>query len=62
VHDLMPLILARENYERWLALLKSDPADLLRPYDSAAMRAYPRALGGFLGREASDCSGQSAAF
>jgi putative SOS response-associated peptidase YedK len=41
VHDRMPVILARDNYERWLDVSESDPADVLRPYDSAVMRAYP---------------------
>ena len=41
VHDRMPVILAPENYERWLDIAHQDPADLLRPYPSDAMRAYP---------------------
>jgi len=41
VHDRMPVIRARENYERWLDVSEPDPADLLCPFDSAAMRAYP---------------------
>jgi len=41
VHDRMPVIVVRENYERSLDILETDPADLLRPYDSAAMHAYP---------------------
>ena len=41
VHDRMPVIVGRENYERSLDILETDPADLLRPYDSAAMHAYP---------------------
>jgi putative SOS response-associated peptidase YedK len=41
VHDRMPVILAAENYTRWLDIEQSDPADLLRPFASDAMRAYP---------------------
>jgi putative SOS response-associated peptidase YedK len=41
VHDRMPVILAAENYVRWLDTADADPADLLRPYPSDAMRAYP---------------------
>lgn len=41
VHDRMPVILAPENYARWLDVAEVDPADLLRPYDSPAMHAYP---------------------
>jgi putative SOS response-associated peptidase YedK len=37
----MPVILAAENYVRWLDTADADPADLLRPYPSDAMRAYP---------------------
>jgi putative SOS response-associated peptidase YedK len=41
VHDRMPVILAADDYARWLDTSSPDPADLLRPYASAAMRAYP---------------------
>ena len=41
VHDRMPVILRPESYERWLDISGSDPADLLSPYASDAMRAYP---------------------
>ena len=41
VHDRMPVILASENYARWLDTSNPDPADLLRPYPSTEMRAYP---------------------
>ena len=37
----MPVILAPENYERWLDVANEDPADLLRPFASDAVRAYP---------------------
>ena len=40
VHDRMPVILAPENYARWLDVDEPDPADLLRAYPSDAMRAY----------------------
>ncbi len=42
VHDRMPVILAPSDYERWLDVqADSNPVDLLRPYPSDAMRAYP---------------------
>ncbi len=41
VHDRMPVILAPNDYERWLDTSDADPVDLLRPYPSSAMRAYP---------------------
>jgi len=41
IHDRMPVILAPENYGRWLDVGRDDPADLLRPYTSNQMRAYP---------------------
>jgi putative SOS response-associated peptidase YedK len=41
VHDRMPLILEPEGYRRWLDIEEPDPAELLRPYPSDAMRAYP---------------------
>jgi putative SOS response-associated peptidase YedK len=48
IHNRMPVIVAREDYVQWLGDGNdSSPDDLdqlrhlLRPYDSAAMRAYP---------------------
>ncbi|MFQ8430686.1 SOS response-associated peptidase [Amaricoccus sp. W119] len=40
IHDRMPVIIAPEDYERWLSDTP-DPRDLLRPYPSAAMRMWP---------------------
>ena len=37
----MPVILDPKDYERWLDTSDADPVDLLRPYPSCAMRAYP---------------------
>ncbi len=37
VHDRMPLILAPENYSRWLGD-EPDPADLMRPFSAGLMR------------------------
>ena len=43
IHNRMPVILHRKDYERWLAV--ADPAqlpvDLLRPYPAEEMRAWP---------------------
>ena len=42
IHDRMPVILARKDYERWMA--DSDaahlPVDLLRPYPAEEMKAW----------------------
>jgi hypothetical protein len=40
LHDRMPVILHRADYERWLSA-ESDPRDLLRPFESEAMRIWP---------------------
>lgn len=44
VHDRMPVILRRDDYELWLdpGMTKVESvADLLKPYDARLMRAYP---------------------
>ena len=43
IHDRMPVILQRRDWEEWLDRDDSRPAPmhLLRPYDAAAMRAEP---------------------
>ena len=43
IHDRMPVIIHPANYDRWLdrANLERPPLDLLRPYEAAAMTAYP---------------------
>ena len=43
VHDRMPIILAPADYERWLDVDSQAPlpADLLRPFDPAAMLSWP---------------------
>jgi putative SOS response-associated peptidase YedK len=44
VHDRMPVILARRDYDRWLSGAQCDPAhlpiDLLRPYPADDMKAF----------------------
>ena len=40
IHNRMPVILARDDLERWLALDR-DSADLLKPYPADDMEAYP---------------------
>jgi len=40
IHDRMPLIIAPEDYARWLGD-DPDPRDLLRPFPSASMRMWP---------------------
>lgn len=44
VHDRMPVILPRDCYDRWLHTLETEARSLqslLRPFDAAAMRAWP---------------------
>jgi putative SOS response-associated peptidase YedK len=40
LHDRMPVILAPENYDRWLGN-DPDPADLIRPYPAEDMVTWP---------------------
>ena len=40
IHDRMPVILHRADYERWLGA-DADPRDLLRPFASEALRIWP---------------------
>jgi putative SOS response-associated peptidase YedK len=40
LHDRMPVILHRADYGRWLSA-EPDPRDLLRPFESDAMRMWP---------------------
>jgi putative SOS response-associated peptidase YedK len=44
IHDRMPVILDRENYDLWLDPGMQNVAaisELLKPYDARLMRAYP---------------------
>ncbi|QJP13716.1 SOS response-associated peptidase [Starkeya sp. ORNL1] len=41
IHDRMPVILTIEGYERWLANIEPDPADLMVPYPSDETRIWP---------------------
>jgi putative SOS response-associated peptidase YedK len=43
VHDRMPVILKRSDYDRWLTRDEAErpPVDLLRPYEAREMIAYP---------------------
>ena len=40
IHDRMPLILRREDFDRWLGI-EPDPSDLLRPFPADAMTMWP---------------------
>lgn len=40
IHDRMPLILAREDFGRWLGT-EPDPRDLMRPYPAEPMMCWP---------------------
>ena len=39
IHDRMPLILRREDFDRWLGI-EPDPSDLLRPFAADAMTMW----------------------
>jgi len=41
VHNRMPVILAAEDYARWLDVAQPKGAELLRPYPADEMMAYP---------------------
>jgi len=41
IHDRMPLIIAPQDYERWLDPANADVADLIAPYPAAAMACRP---------------------
>ena len=41
IHDRMPVIIAPENYDRWLCNIEPDPRDLLVPYPSQLMTMGP---------------------
>jgi putative SOS response-associated peptidase YedK len=41
VHDRMPVIIAPDDYDRWLDPANADVADLIAPYPSSAMASYP---------------------
>lgn len=40
IHDRMPVILQREDYDRWLGT-EPDPRDLLRPFPAHLMKMWP---------------------
>jgi putative SOS response-associated peptidase YedK len=40
LHDRMPVILAKEGYDRWLGD-EPDPGDLIRPYPADRMTSWP---------------------
>ena len=41
IHDRMPVILAAEDYDRWLANIEPDPRDLLVPFPAQPMKMWP---------------------
>jgi putative SOS response-associated peptidase YedK len=41
IHDRMPVIIAPDNYDRWLSPLDPDPSDLLVPYPAELMTMWP---------------------
>ena len=44
IHDGMPGIIAKDDYDLWLDPGVTDPAkvaDLMKPFDSRLMRVYP---------------------
>jgi putative SOS response-associated peptidase YedK len=40
IHDRMPAIRHREDYDRWLGI-EPDPRDALRPFPSELLRMWP---------------------
>jgi len=40
IHDRMPVIVARADWESWLSPINEDPADLLAPFPAERMRAW----------------------
>jgi len=41
IHDRMPVIIAPDDYTRWLSDIEPDPHDLLRPYPATLMTLWP---------------------
>lgn len=41
IHDRMPVILHPKDYQRWIANIEPDPKDLLEPFPSELMTAWP---------------------
>ena len=41
IHNRMPVIIAPENYDRWLSPIEPDPRDLLAPYPSEPIVIWP---------------------
>ena len=41
VHDRMPMIVARRDYERWLDPANAEVRDLIAPFPSSEMAYYP---------------------
>ena len=41
IHDRMPVILAPEDYERWMTAAPADTQTLIQPFADERMRAYP---------------------
>jgi len=41
IHDRMPVIIAPDDYARWLDPANADVDDLIAPYPSSAMASYP---------------------
>jgi putative SOS response-associated peptidase YedK len=41
IHDRMPVILAPDEYDRWLSPVEPDPRDLLVPYPEEPMTMWP---------------------
>ena len=41
IHDRMPVIVAPENWQAWLEAPAEEIGDLVAPFDSTAMQAWP---------------------
>jgi len=41
IHDRMPVIIAKDAYDRWLSAIEPDPRDLLVPFPAELMTMWP---------------------
>ena len=51
LHERMPVIIAPEDYERWLDVAEEEVADLFEPYPAEAMAYFPVSTSGERGAQ-----------
>jgi putative SOS response-associated peptidase YedK len=63
IHDRMPVIIEKDDYDLWLDPGMTDPAkvsDLLKPFDARLMRVYPvNATVNKVGNDGPECAAES---